>query len=105
MELPPELVGIIREFSKPVFTYVKEYKKVLEIENVYQWPELKEKLYKKDILPVVKNYLECAKQKDPNFISMQFANARWNLLNAVFDGNPRCDWWKEHSRWWNEDEE
>ena len=113
MELPPELVSIIREFSKPLFTYAKEYKEVLAIENVYQWPELKEKLYKSELLPLVKKYLEYAKQKNEtkndrlcknHFIaSAQYANARDDLIIAVFDGNPRWDWWMEHSTWWNED--
>jgi hypothetical protein len=113
MELPPELVGIIRAFSKPLFSYAKEYKEVLAIENVYQWPELKEKLYKNELLPLVKTYLEYAKQKKEsgndhlssrNFIaSANYANARDDLIIAVFDGNPRWDWWMEHSTWWNED--
>ena len=115
MEFPPELVSIIRDFSKPLFSYSKEYKEVLAIESVYQWPELKEKLYKKELLPLVKDYLEYAKQKKETendrlcnnrlIASAQYANARDDLIIAVFDGNPRWDWWMEHSTWWSEDED
>jgi hypothetical protein len=111
MELPPEIVGIIREFSKPLFTYAKEYKEVLAIERVYRWPELEKKLYKKELLPLVKKYLECAKKKkkleggllcSKHFnASVEFGETRSDLIIAVFDGNPRWDWSWEHSTWLN----
>jgi hypothetical protein len=113
MELPPELLRIISAFSKPSFSYSKEYNEVLAIENVYEWPELKKKLYKKELLPLVNKYLEYAKLKMESqhdrysasyFIaSAQYSNARDDLTIAVFDGNPRWDWWKEHSTWWNKE--
>jgi hypothetical protein len=44
MELPPELVRIIREFSKPLLRYPKIYKKVLEACDMNQWPQLMKEL-------------------------------------------------------------
>jgi hypothetical protein len=42
MELPEEIVSIIREYSKPRFKYFREYKRVLEIKGVSDWPALRE---------------------------------------------------------------
>ena len=47
-ELPFELVNEIRELSKPVFTYFREYNKVLGVLNKCEWIELREKLCGKD---------------------------------------------------------
>jgi len=44
MEFPPEIVGMIREYSKPVFKYFKEYNDILHVLNLTVWKDLKDKL-------------------------------------------------------------
>ena len=43
MELPSELLAIVREFSKPLFRYRDEYEEVVQMTQ-NEWPELKTKL-------------------------------------------------------------
>jgi hypothetical protein len=47
-ELPVELVSQIRKFSKPVFTYFREYNSALRALNKTEWVELREKLTGED---------------------------------------------------------
>lgn len=44
MELPSELVRVIREFSKPLFKYFREYNAMLRELDKTVWTELKNKL-------------------------------------------------------------
>jgi len=43
MELPPELLAIVREFSEPLLRYPREYREAMLVLK-REWPELKEKL-------------------------------------------------------------
>ena len=55
MELPPEIVSIIREYSLPCFKYFREYKRILCLKGLTEWPALQESLQKNPdaILPVM----------------------------------------------------
>jgi hypothetical protein len=44
MILPDELVRIIREFSRPLLRYIREYKEAMTELGLQDWPELKAKL-------------------------------------------------------------
>ena len=44
MELPDDVLAIIRAYAKPRFTYFREYNKTLKILGKANWPRLKEKL-------------------------------------------------------------
>jgi hypothetical protein len=44
MEFPPEIVAIIREYSRPYFKYFREYKRVLRQAGLANWPLLKDNL-------------------------------------------------------------
>ena len=46
--LPDELVGLIREFSRPLLRYPREYKEALQLLEIPDWPELKAKLSTND---------------------------------------------------------
>jgi hypothetical protein len=46
MELPPEILSMIREYSRPCFKYFREYQKVLRLLQISCWPELKTSLEK-----------------------------------------------------------
>ena len=53
MELPPEVVSIIRDFSKPLLSYPAEYKEALLVLEIDEWAELKAKLSSKEADEVV----------------------------------------------------
>ena len=58
--LPDELVGLIREFSRPLLRYPREYKEVVQILEIPDWPELKAKLSTNDaeqVMVYVQSYL------------------------------------------------
>jgi hypothetical protein len=44
MEFPPEIVDLIREYSRPCFKYFREYKRVMRLAGLVQWPLLKDNL-------------------------------------------------------------
>ena len=41
MELPEDILRLIREFSRPCFRFFKQYKRALYIHHRNQWPLLK----------------------------------------------------------------
>ena len=46
MEFPPEIVAQIREYSLPFFKYFREYKRILCLKGLSEWPALRERLQK-----------------------------------------------------------
>ena len=44
MEFPPEILAIIREYSKPRLKYFREYKRILVLKGVSEWPALRDGL-------------------------------------------------------------
>jgi hypothetical protein len=44
MELPDDVLRIIRDFSRPVFRYFREYNDSIRILGIKEWPQLKENL-------------------------------------------------------------
>lgn len=44
MELPDDVLAIIRKYSKPVFLYYKEYNQAMKVFGIKAYPPLKEKL-------------------------------------------------------------
>jgi len=58
MELPEDVLTIIRAYAKPCFTYFREYNKTLNILGKANWPRLKEKLKSEpaNILPALLAY-------------------------------------------------
>jgi hypothetical protein len=66
MELPQELLKIVREFSKPCFPYLREYKEAMRALDLNEWPELKKKLYTSDAVSVMEllgEYVHAYKEK------------------------------------------
>ena len=70
MELPDDVLKIIREFAKPVFTYFREYRQTLTLHGIESWQKLKEGLLYRpvQILPVLMEYEKAYKDfhKSPN---------------------------------------
>jgi hypothetical protein len=57
MEFPPEILAIIREYSKPAFKYYREYNRALKLIHLENWLTLRERL-NEEILPVLIAYLD-----------------------------------------------
>jgi len=57
MEFPPEILQIIRDFSRPVFQHYVIYWKILRVFKFNQWPQLKEALSDKKTQSLVNDYL------------------------------------------------
>ena len=55
MELPDEILAIIREYIRPRFKYFREYNRILRLTKMVSWPVLKEKL-SEDLLPYLLAY-------------------------------------------------
>ena len=102
MELPPELVAVIREYSRPHFKYFREYNRVLRLMNLDQWLVLREGLRKspEQVLAVLLRFEETMieftyvqefkEDTDPETwyeteIELDFYEKRCRMLNAKED--------------------
>ena len=58
MEFPPEIVSIIRQYSLPCFKYFREYKRILCLKGLSEWPALREMLQKNPgaVLPAMLSF-------------------------------------------------
>lgn len=59
MELPDDVLAIIREYSQPLF---REYTHVLKLLRIEKWHTLKDKY--KIALPVLKEYIKALEMED-----------------------------------------
>jgi len=57
MEFPPEIVCLIRDFSRPVFQHYVIHWEILRVFKFNQWPQLKEALSDEKTQSLVNNYL------------------------------------------------
>jgi hypothetical protein len=65
--LPVELERIVREFSKPLLRYPREYKTVLALMGRKEWSELKQKLSSPEadqVAKALRDYLEASAQEE-----------------------------------------
>jgi hypothetical protein len=53
MEFPPEVVGLIKEFSQPRMRFVNEYKNVMRYLGMDDWYDVKRRLFDKDASQVI----------------------------------------------------
>ena len=59
MELPQDILEIVREYSKPVFKHFRIYNKALKVLGRSDWIELKETLQKdEEVVPEIIAYLD-----------------------------------------------
>lgn len=60
MEFPSDVLGIIREYSKPVFKYFREYNRALKVLDKEEWQGLKDKLRTdcESVVPTLLLYLD-----------------------------------------------
>jgi len=60
-DIPDDVIGIIRDFSRPLLRYPREYKETLAELDLHDWPALKAKLSTPEaftILQLLESYLE-----------------------------------------------
>jgi len=60
MELPEDVLAIVRDYSKPMFKYFKEYRLAMRVLGMKNWKALKEKIHTNPvvILPALGVYLD-----------------------------------------------
>ena len=60
MELPDDVLGLVRAYAKPWFKYFKEYNYAMRVLGVKQWVVLKEKMHTnpETVLPALYVYLD-----------------------------------------------
>lgn len=60
MELPDDVLGLVRAYAKPRFKYFKEYNYAMRMLGVKQWVVLKENMYTnpEKVLPALGIYLD-----------------------------------------------
>jgi hypothetical protein len=58
MEFPPEIVALIREYSRPCFKYYREYKRMLKLCAFRDWKDLRIALQKNpvNVMPFLQAY-------------------------------------------------
>ena len=57
MEFPPEILEIIRAYSRPYFKYFREYNRILRLCKLRVWPPLREALQTKPrVLAALRRY-------------------------------------------------
>lgn len=57
MEFPPEILEIIRAYSRPYYKYYREYKRILRLCKLRVWPPLREALQTKPrVLTALRRY-------------------------------------------------
>jgi hypothetical protein len=61
MELPPEILAIIREYAKPAFKYFREYNLALKMIHLDSWITLRDNL-NEDTLPALMAYLKAREE-------------------------------------------
>jgi hypothetical protein len=93
MELPEDVLAIVRAYSKPCFTYFREYNKTLTLLGKAAWPKLKEKLETEpaSILPALLAYQMAVLRNKHMFKELMILRDR-----ISFDES-----WEEQNRFYN----
>ena len=97
MQLPEELERIVREFSKPLLRYPREYKAAVAVTNRVRWPDLKQKLSSPEADQVVKTLREYLEAKTRHETCL-------TIYKAEVYENPHCQLSEEersrlHTEW------
>ncbi len=77
MELPSDILSVVRDFSKPLLRYPVEYKEALCLLEKKEWSELKTKLSSSEadeVVLLLKTYMDACKARsicEEEFIRME----------------------------------
>ena len=87
MELPDDVIRLIREYAKPRFAYVHEYNRILKLHGMPGWPKLKECLLSRpaQILPVLLLYENAHRDFNHNHDETKDTISTRDILNQVHD--------------------
>ena len=96
MELPEDVLSIVRAYSRPLFTYHKEYHHALKVLGKKQWLKLKEKLHEEPsvVLPALHTYLEV-------FLRKQEVYRLRDKMKSDLDKNNPVDRWVQENEMYN----
>lgn len=92
MELPEDVLLIVRAYSKPVFEHYHAYNHALNVLGKKQWTKLKEKLQEEPevVLPALHYYLvafvekqDVYRQRDQLKRQMETVSDRWLKENQI----------------------
>jgi hypothetical protein len=89
MELPEEIVSIIREYSRPRFKYFREYKRILKLKYLSDWPSLHQVLLRRpeEVVPAMLAFETASLVFEPlrnryNLEDKDYYQKRDNLIQA-----------------------
>lgn len=78
MELPDDVLAIVRQYSKPCFTHFKAYNEALRLLNMSEWPLLKEHLSMpsaEKVVSVLHEYLAAFVAKKEAYTAFEHYNS------------------------------
>ena len=99
MEFPSDVLGIIREYSKPAFKYFREYNRALKVLEKDEWKSLRDKLMTDGELLVqtlsvyLDTYIELQKAQiiHWNYYRFQVMGQCLHQTNVLNELNRMCD--------------
>lgn len=78
MQLPEDVLTIIRAYSKPSFVYFREYNHILKLHNLQEWTTLKELLFgslKEEMIYHLRIYIKALEEW---YSAMKTPSTEWN---------------------------
>ena len=86
MELPEDVLSIVRAYSKPIFEYYHTYNHALKVLGKKKWPKLKEKLQEEPevAIPALNYYIDAFIKKKEMYLRRDQFN------ECVSDVPERC---------------
>lgn len=85
MELPEDVLAIVREYSKPIFKYYKEYNHAIRLFGMKEWIVLKEKLHTEPeyVLPTLQIYQDVFMRKKHVYQLRDKLNHDLSIANKI----------------------
>lgn len=99
MELPSDVLGLIRDFSKPTFKYFREYNRALKVLEKEDWKSLKDKLMTdgESVVPTLLLYLDAWSQLQKaqivhwHYYRFHFMGHRLQERDILDELNNKCE--------------
>jgi hypothetical protein len=93
MELPDDVLALVREYSRPCFKYLKEYNHAMHVLHMTSWKKLKEGLHAdpERVLPALLKYQDAFIKKNEVYAlkdalkqeNTMTETERWYAANAL----------------------
>ena len=93
MELPDDVLQIVRAFSRPWFKYFREYKLVLESFYLHSWEELRECLIQcpKKVLRHIWEHEDAINKMNQFHLEKHFKKPRMNYRDLMYQHQSSSD--------------